>query len=566
MEKFWYKSYDPGIPHIIDPDQYTSLIQIIEESFSFFSKKIAFSSFGECLTYEKVDVLSRAFAGFLQKKCKLEKGDRVVIMLPNILQFPVAMLGALRAGMIPVNVNPLYTPRELKQVLEDSGAKCIVVFANVAHTVQAAIPNTEVKHVIVTEIGDLFSPLKGMFYNFVIKKIKKMVPEWYISNAIPFKDTIKLSLGKSFKKPEISSDDIAFLQYTGGTTGNVKGVMLTHRNMVSNMLQISAWAGSYFKQEKESVIVNALPMYHIFSLTANFLLFFKVGFHDVLIANPRDVPAFVKELKRYRFSVFFGVNTLFNLLLQNSEFNKLDFSSLRFSIGGGMAVQESVANKWKKLTGTALIEGYGLTETSPVVTVNPLSQVVFSASVGLPLPSTDVKICDEDGYELPMGEVGELWVRGPQVMKGYWNKPEKTKRVLSEDGWFRTGDLARVDEKGYVYLVDRLNDIIIVSGFNVYPTEVEEVISAIDGVYEVAVIGKKSEEHGEIVKAYIVKTDPMLSAEKIIDECHKNLTNYKVPHEIEFRRTLPKSNVGKILRRVLREEAEKPVIVSKDDS
>lgn len=565
MEKIWYKSYDPGISHIIDPDQYTSLIEVMEESFSFFSKKIAFSSFGECLTYKTIDTLSKAFAGFLQKQCKLEKGDRVVIMLPNILQFPVAMFGVLRAGMIPVNVNPLYTPRELKQVLEDSGAKCIIVFANVAHTVQAAIPNTDIKHVIVTEIGDLFSPLKGMLYNFIIKKVKKMIPDWYITNAISFKNTIKPNFEKTFKKPKISSDDIAFLQYTGGTTGNVKGVMLTHRNIVSNILQIFSWAGGYFKQEKEMVLINALPMYHIFSLTANCLLFFKAGFHDVLVVNPRDLSTFIKELKRYRFSVFFGVNTLFNLLLKSSDFVKLDFTSLRFSIGGGMAVQESVANKWKKITGTALIEGYGLTETSPVVTVNPLSQQAFNASIGLPLPSTDVKVCNEEGHECPLGEIGELWVRGPQVMKGYWNKPEKTKRVLSEDGWFRTSDLAKIDERGYIYLVDRLNDIIIVSGFNVYPTEVEEVISAIDGVYEVAVIGKKSEEHGEIVKAYIVKTDPMLSAEKIIDECHKNLTNYKVPHEIEFRRTLPKSNIGKILRRVLREEAERPVIVSKDN-
>lgn len=566
MEKIWYKSYDSGVSHIIDPDQYVSLIEIMEESFSFFQKRVAFSSFGEKLTYEQVEKLTRAFAGFLQKQCKLEKGDRVVIMMPNILQFPVAMFGALRAGMIPVNVNPLYTARELKEILEDSKAKCIVVLANVAHTVQAAIPNTEIKHVIVTEIGDLFSPLKGMFYNFVIKKIKKMVPEWYISNAIAFKDTVNLKSQKAFKKPTIASNDVAFLQYTGGTTGNVKGVMLTHRNMVSNMLQITAWAEVYFKQEKEVVVINALPVYHIFSLTANCLLFFKTGFHDVLIANPRDVPAFIKELKRYHFSVFFGVNTLFNLLLKNSDFVKLDFSSLRFSIAGGMAVQEPVANKWKKVTGISLLEGYGLTEASPVVTVNPVSQTIFHGSIGLPLPSTDVKICDEKGAEVSVGEVGELWVRGPQIMKGYWNKPEKTKRVLSEDGWLRTGDLVRMDEKGYLYLIDRLNDIIIVSGFNVYPTEVEEVISAIEGVFEVAVIGKKSEEHGEIVKAYIVKTDPMLSAEKIIDECHKSLTNYKVPHEIEFRRTLPKSNVGKILRRVLREETEKPVIVSKDNS
>jgi long-chain acyl-CoA synthetase len=564
MEKIWYKSYDPGIPHFIDPDQYDSLIQIIEESFSFFSQKIAFSSFGECLTYQDIEALSRAFAGFLQKKCQLEKGDRVVIMLPNILQFPVAMFGTLRAGMIPVNVNPLYTPRELKLILDDSGAKCIVAFANIAHTVQAALPNTDVTHVVVTEMGDLFSPLKGMFYNFVIKKIKKLVPDWYIPNVIPFKDTITPSYENAFKKPTISSNDIAFLEYTGGTTGNVKGTMLTHRNMIANILQIYAWSGNFFKQEKENVVVNALPMYHIFSLTANCLMFFKVGFHDVLVANPRDVPTFIKELKRFRFSVFFGVNTLFNLLLQHPEFSKLDFSALRLCIGGGMAVQGSVANKWKKVTGVSLLEGYGLTETSPVVTVNPVSQTVFSASVGLPLPSTDVKICDENGYERPIGEIGELWIRGPQVMKGYWNNPEKTKSVLSEDGWFRTGDLSKMDDRGYVYLVDRLNDLIIVSGFNVYPTEVEEVISSIEGVFEVAVIGKKSEEHGEIVKAYIVKSDPSLTAEKIIDECHISLTNYKVPHEIEFRTTLPKSNVGKILRRVLREEAEKAVIVSKD--
>lgn len=566
MEKIWQKSYDSGVPHIIDPDQYASLIDIMEETFSFYQKRYAFSSFGENLTYEQVEKLTRSFAGFLQKKCKLEKGDRVIIMMPNILQFPIAMFGALRAGMIPVNVNPLYTARELKEILDDSEAKCIVVLTNVAHTVQAAIPGTKVSHVIVTEIGDLFSPLKGMVYNFVSKKIKKMVPEWYISNAISFKDTLNANSRKAFKKPVVSSDDIAFLQYTGGTTGNVKGVMLTHRNMVSNILQITAWAQSYFRQDKEVIIINALPMYHIFSLTANLLLFFKAGFHDVLIVNPKDVSTFMKELKRYKFSVLFGVNTLFNLLLKSADFAKLDFSSLRFSIAGGMAVQECVANKWKKVTGVSLLEGYGLTEASPVVSVNPVSQTTFRPSAGLPLPSTDVKICDEEGHECSLGEVGELWVRGPQIMKGYWNKPEKTKRVLSEDGWLRTGDLARMDEKGYIYLVDRLNDVIIVSGFNVYPTEVEEVISSIEGVHEVAVIGKKSEEHGEIVKAYIVKMDPMLSAEKIIDECHKYLTNYKVPHEIEFRRTLPKSNIGKILRRVLREEAERPTMVSKDSS
>lgn len=557
MEKIWLKSYDPGIPYTINPDQYASMVEMAEESFECYLTNTCYSNFGVNLSYQDSDRLSKSFAGFLQVHCGMKKGDRLAIMLPNILQYPIAMFGALRAGIIVVNLNPFYTPRELKAILQDSGATGIVVLENFAHTLQEVIAQTQVKIVIVTELGDLFGFVKRHFVNFVLKHVKKMVPKWHIQEHIRFRSALSTYYYNEFHKVAIDSSDIAYIQYTGGTTGEAKGAMLTHRNMVSNLLQISVWMDSFFKRKFEGGVINALPLYHIFSLTANCLVFLRVGFSNILITNPRDVPSFIKELKRQPFSVILGVNTLFNLLLSSKDFLTVDFSHLKFCLGGGMAIHKTVADRWKEVTSVALVEGYGLTETSPVVTVNPLTMRTFNGSIGLPVPSTDIKICDEEGKEVPLGEKGELWVKGPQVMKGYWNKPEKTKQILTEDGWLRTGDIVTIDEKGFIRLVDRKHDLIIVSGFNVYPTEVEEIIAAIEGVYEVAVIGIPSKEQGQTVKAYVVRNNPDLTAEEIIRECHKSLTNYKIPREIEFRESLPKTNVGKILRRALREEFDK---------
>lgn len=557
MEKIWLKSYDPGVPYTINPDQYASMVEMAEESFECYLTNTCYSNLGVKLSYQDSDRLSRCFAGFLQAHCGMKKGDRLAIMLPNVLQYPVAMFGALRAGIIVVNLNPFYTPRELKAILQDSGATGIVILENFAHTLAEVIGETQVKTVIVSELGDLFGFTKRHLVNFVVKHVKKMIPKWHIPGYIRFRKGLSNYYYNEFHKVAIDSGDIAYIQYTGGTTGEAKGAMLTHRNMVSNLLQISVWMDSFFKRKFAGGVINALPLYHIFSLTANCLVFLRVGFSNILITNPRDVVAFIKELKRQPFSVILGVNTLFNLLLSSKDFLTVDFSNLKFCLGGGMAVHKTVADRWKEVTGVALVEGYGLTETSPVVTVNPLTMRTFNGSIGLPVPSTDVKICDEEGKEVPLGERGELWVKGPQVMKGYWNKPEKTKQVLDEEGWLRTGDIVTMDEKGFIRLVDRKKDVIIVSGFNVYPTEVEEVIAAIEGVYEVAVIGLPSREQGQMVKAYIVRNNPDLTAEEIIRECHKNLTNYKIPREIEFRESLPKTNVGKILRRALREEFEK---------
>lgn len=557
MEKIWLKSYEPGVPEFINPDQYTSLVALAEESFQKFKDKICYSNMGASLTYQQVDEKSQAFAGFLQQTCRLAEGERVAIMMPNAMQYPVSLFGTLRAGMVVVNVNPLYTPRELRRVLEDSGAKCIVVLANFAHVLEQALEGTQVQHVIVTELGDLLGCLKGTLVNLVVKHVKKMVPAWHIPHAYSFKETINDKFRKAFKPPVVKSDDLAFLQYTGGTTGGVKGAMLTHRNMVSNVLQASAWINSFLKHNIQGGIITALPLYHIFSLTANCLVFLRVGIPNILITNPRDIPGFVKELKRQPFAIMTGVNTLFNALLHNEEFANLDFSKFIFTLGGGMAVQKSVAERWKQVTGVALIEAYGLTETCPAVTINPMNLSAFNGSIGLPIPSTNIKIIDDNNQEVPLGEVGELCVQGPQVMRGYWNQPTTTAEVIDKDGWLHTGDIATVDEKGFVRLVDRKKDIIIVSGFNVYPNEVEDVIAMQKGVKEVAVIGVKNEEHGEIVKAFVVRSDPNLTAEQVIAESRKDLTGYKVPREVEFRTELPKTNVGKILRRALREEEVK---------
>jgi len=554
VEKIWLKSYDPGIPETINPDEYASLIAILEECFQKFADKVCYTNMGRSLTYREVDALSKQYAAFLQNNCRLSPGDRVAIMLPNVLQFPVALFGILRAGMIAVNINPLYTPRELKNVLKDSGARCILVLENFAHVLEKVLPESRVQYIVVTGIGDLLGTVKGTLVNLIVKYVKKMIPQWDIADAYSFRNILATQSENEFERVEAKGEDIALLQYTGGTTGDIKGAMLTHRNMVANILQAYAWIAELRKQNLEGGIITALPLYHIFSLTANCLVFLRIGIPNILVTNPRDIPGFVKILKKNQFSVITGVNTLFNALLNNEEFCKLDFSKFKFTLGGGMAVQKAVAARWKEVTGVVLLEAYGLTETSPAVTINPLSLKEYNGSIGLPIPSTEIKVCDDDGNELGIGEAGELYVRGPQVMKGYWNQPKLTELNLTAEGWVHTGDVATVDEQGYVRIVDRKKDIIIVSGFNVYPNEVEDVIASMPQVREVAVIGVPSEEHGELVKAYIVRKDPTLTEKEVLDFCHQELTGYKIPKIIEFREDLPKTNVGKVSRLTLREE------------
>ena len=556
MEKIWLKNYEPGVPEFIDPDAYPSLVALASESFKEFANKPSYTNMGKTLTFKEVDELSTAFAGFLQQKCKLKAGDRVMIMMPNLLQYPIALFGILKARLTVVNVNPLYTPRELKSLAMDSGATTILVLENFANVVEKALPETQIKNIIVTRVGDCLSPLKGALIHFVLKYIKKKIPAWDLSATIPFKETIKHKWRKAYMHVDVQPTDIAFLQYTGGTTGGLKGAMLTHRNMVANVMQACAWVKSLHDKKPTGGIVTALPLYHIFSLTANCLTFLREGILNILITNPRDIPGFAKELKRQPFSMITGVNTLFNALLHNKAFCELDFSKLILTLGGGMSVQKPVAEKWHQVTGVPLLEAYGLTETSPAVTINPLSLKEYNGTIGLPISSTEIKIIDEQGNTLSLDMPGELCVRGPQVMLGYWNQPEQTKTVLDEQGWLKTGDIAIVNKEGYVKIVDRKKDMILVSGFNVYPNEIEEVIAGIPGVLEVAVIGVQSLENGEKVKAFIVRSDPNLSKEAILDYCHKELTNYKVPKEIEFRDELPKTNVGKVMRKTLREEAK----------
>lgn len=553
MDKIWLKSYEEGVSHQIDPSSVPSLMHYMEECMGQHKGKTAYTNMGVPLSFDELDRASRAFAGYLQQECKLQKGDRVAIMMPNLLQYPIAMFGILRAGLTVVNVNPLYTVRELTHQLKDSGTKAIVVLANFAQTVEKSMGDTDLQHVFVTEIGDLFPGLKGKLVNFVVKHIKKMVPSFNIPNAIPFKSTIDPIHVSKYQRPELNGEDIAYLQYTGGTTGVAKGAVLTHRNMISNVLQASEWLTPLKKETLNGGIVTALPLYHIFSLTANCLTFLKVGIPNILITNPRDIPGFVKELKRQPFSVFTGVNTLFNALALNEKFQQLDFTNFRFTLGGGISVQKAVAERWKKVTGVPLIEAYGLTEACPAVTINPIGLKDYNGSIGLPISSTEVKIVDDNNQEVALGETGELCVRGPQVMRGYWNRPEQTDEVII-NGWLHTGDVAKVDENGFIYIVDRKKDMIIVSGFNVYPNEVEDVIAGIEGVKEVAVVGVDAGTQGEKVKAFVVKSDPNLTEEAILEGCRKDLTAYKIPKEIEFREELPKTNVGKVLRRALREE------------
>ena len=549
----WLAQYPPGVPAEIDVNEYPSIVAMFDEACQRYAQRPAFSNFGKTLTYADIDRLSMQFGAFLASEWKLGKGDRIAIMLPNALQFPIALFGALRAGLTVVNVNPQYTPRELEHQLADSGAKTIVVLENFAATLAKAIGKTPVEHVIVTSLGDQLGFPKGPLIDFALKYIKRMIPRWSLPGHLCFNDVLARGAGQSLPKVELGHADIAFLQYTGGTTGVAKGAMLTHANMVANMLQASAWIGDRV-QVGEAVIITALPLYHIFSLTANGLVFMRLGALNWLITNPRDMPGFVKELGKGRFTALTGVNTLFNGLLNTPGFEQLDFSHLKLTLGGGMAVQRAVAGRWKKTTGCTLAEAYGLTETSPAVCINPLDLAEYNGSIGLPIPSTDVAIWSEEGKPLPTGEAGELMVRGPQVMKGYWQRPEETAKVLEPGGWLHTGDIAKMDEKGFFYIVDRKKDMILVSGFNVYPNEVEDVVARHPGVLGVAAIGVPDEHSGEVVKLFVVKKDPSLTEEALKKYCHDNLTGYKRPKYIEFRDELPKSNVGKILRRKLRDE------------
>lgn len=553
MEKLWLKSYPEGIKEEIDIDAYPSVAAVFDQSVEKYAELPAFCNMGTTLSYAEMGEYTTHLAAYLQSLPGMEKGDRVAVMMPNILQNPIAIFAILRAGFTVVNTNPLYTARELRHQLIDSGTKVILVVDNFCHTVEEVVKDTSIQHVITTQLGDMLNFPKSLIVNLVVKYVKKMVPQYSLPGSITFKQALSKGRKLHFTPQEINHEDIAFLQYTGGTTGLAKGAVLTNKNMVANMQQASEWI-STIVVEREEIIITALPLYHIFSLTANCLTFMKEGALNFLITNPRDMAGFVKELSTVKFTIITGVNTLFNGLLNTKGFEQLDFSSLKLTLGGGMAVQKAVAEKWRGVTGAPLLEAYGLTETSPAVCINPMNLSEFNGSIGLPIPSTEVSIRTEDGEFLPQGEVGELCVRGPQVMRGYWKKPEETAFVLDEKGWLKTGDIALMDEDGYFRIVDRKKDMILVSGFNVFPNEVESVVASCPGVLEVGVIGVEDEKSGEAVKAVIVKSDETLTEEDIIAHCRKNLTNYKVPRVIEFRTELPKTNVGKILRRELRDK------------
>ena len=555
MERIWLKQYPAGVPADIDVTQYSSLVELLEESFARFADRKAFICMDKSISYRDLDEMSKALAAYLQSR-GLPKGSRVALMMPNVLQYPISTAAVLRAGYAVVNVNPLYTPRELEHQLRDSGAEAIIVLENFATTVEKVLATTAVKHVIVGSMGDLLG-FKGVIVNLVVRRVKKMVPAYSIPGAIGFNEAIAAGRAMSFSKPTITSDDIAFLQYTGGTTGVSKGAMLLHRNILANVLQNDAWLQPALQKPPhvdQLFIVCALPLYHIFALTACFLLGMRAGGVNLLIPNPRDMAGFVKELAKYQVNSFPAVNTLYNGLLHTPGFDKLDFSKLKISNGGGMATQRPVAEAWLKVTGCPLAEGYGLSETSPALTCNPATIDRFTGSIGIPLPSTYLSIRDDEGNEAPLGEPGEICAKGPQVMAGYWNRPDETARVMTADGYFRTGDIGVMAADGYTKIVDRKKDMILVSGFNVYPNEIEEVIASHPGVLECAVIGIPDEKSGEAVKAFVVKKDPNLTAADVVKFCHEQLTNYKIPKQIEFRADLPKTNVGKILRRSLRDE------------
>ena len=552
MERIWLKSYRADVPAEADVDAFSSIVNMFDQSVARFANKPAYIHMGVTLTYAEVDRLSRNFAAYLHETLRLPKGARVALMMPNILQYPIALFGALRAGCTVVNCNPLYTPRELERQLADSGAQAIVVLENFAFVLQKALAQTKVRHVIVTQFGDMLGWGKGRLISFAIKFVKRLVPKWSIPNAVQFSTALREGAGLSWRPEPIGPEGIAFLQYTGGTTGVPKGAVLTHRNIVANLQQHHAQINSVL-QEGGDIVITALPLFHIYALTISCLLAFKIGAANVLITNPRDIRGLVKELGKHRFTCFAGVNTLFKGLVDDPDFPRLDFSSLRIAATGGSALQELVAKKWKAVTGKTLIEAYGLTETSPVVTCNPVDLPDFNGSCGVPIPSTEVAIRDDEGADLAVGIAGELCVRGPQVMKGYWNKPEETAKVMTPDGFLRTGDIATIDENGFVHIVDRKKDMINVSGFKVYPNEVEEIVSLHPGVLEVGAVGVPDPASGEAVKIVVVKRDPLLTVEDLKAHCRNYLTTYKIPRAVEFRRELPKTNLGKILRRALRD-------------
>ena len=554
MDKVWLKNYQPGVPAEIDINQFQSVSEVFARSVERFRDRPAMANMGKVYTYGELDALTVRFASFLQNTLKLPMGARVAVMMPNLLQYPVAVFAILRAGYTVVNVNPLYTPRELEHQLNDAGVDTIVILENFANVLQQVIARTAVKHVVLTRIGDLLGAPKSWLVNFAVKHVKKMVPAWKLPVApVLFNDALKAGAAQPLKPVSIGHDDVAFLQYTGGTTGVAKGAMLLHRNIVANMLQAGAWVKPVVREGQE-VIVTALPLYHIFSLTANLMVFTEIGALNILITNPRDIPGFIKEIKQYPVTAMTGVNTLFNALLNHPDFASVDFSTWRLALGGGMAVQKAVADKWKAVTGVPLIEAYGLTETSPAACMNPLDLTEYNGTIGVPIPSTEIQIRDSQGHEVAYGESGELCIRGPQVMKGYWRRPDETAKVIDEQGFLATGDMAMMTPEGFVKLVDRKKDMILVSGFNVYPNEVEDVVASHPGVLEVACVGVADEKSGEVVKVFVVRKDPALTEKDILAHCKANLTGYKVPKFVEFRDELPKTNVGKILRRALRDE------------
>jgi long-chain acyl-CoA synthetase len=552
VERTWLKQYPAGVPTDIDPDEYASLRDLFDEAVATHGNKPAYTNMGASLTFAQLDELSRAFAAWLQKKSGLAAGDRVALMMPNVLQYPIALFGVLRAGMVVVNTNPLYTARELEHQLKDSGAKCIVIVENFAHVLQQVLPRTGLKKVLVTRIGDLLGLPRGFIVNFVLRHVRKQIPAWNMPGSMTFKSALSAGLGLKLDPGPLGPDDIAFLQYTGGTTGVAKAAVLTHRNMVANVLQTTSWIFPAMQAGGARVVITALPLYHIFALTTNCLAFLPFGACNVLITNPRDFPGFVAELKKHKFNFISGVNTLFNALLNTPGFETVDFSALRVSFAGGMALQGVVAERWKKVTGCVMTQGWGLTETSPVATANPIG-ADFNGSIGLPIPSTDVSIRDDDGKEVATNAVGEICVFGPQVMRGYWNRPDETEKVMFGD-WLRTGDIGRMSAAGFVFLEDRKKDMILVSGFNVYPNEVEAVAAQHPGVLEVAAVAQADETSGETVALFVVRKDPSLTVQALIAHCRTELTGYKVPRHVYFRNELPKTNVGKILRRALRDE------------
>ena len=553
--KPWLAAYSPGVPAEIDPDRYPSLVGLLEASFERFAAQPAFTNLGTTMTYGEADRLSRAFAAYLQSLPGLRPGDRVAIMVPNSLQSPVVLFGILRAGMVAVNVNPMYTVPELEHQLADSGARVIVVLENFAHTVAAALPHTKVDTVVVTRLGDHCPALKRAVVNFVVKHVKKLVRPWRITGAVGYRDALARGAALAYAPPRLEGNSLAFLQYTGGTTGRAKGAMLTQRNMVANTLQAAAWARPLYSVDA-GVLVTPLPLYHVYSLTANLFCFFELGAHNLLITDPRDFKGFVALLRKHRFAFMTGVNTLFNALLHTPEFAALDFSSLRVVMGGGMAVQRDVATRWQTVTGVMIAQGYGLTEASPIVSGVPLHLTEFNGSVGVPFPSTEVAIFDEGGRELAAGEVGEICVRGPQVMAGYWERPDETAKVLFGDGWLRTGDVGRLDTNGYLFIEDRKKDVIVVSGFKVYPNEIEDVATLQEGVREAAAIGVPDAQSGEAVKLFVVRSNEKLTVADVLAHARRSLTGYKVPRHVEFLDELPKSNVGKVLRRALKERPQ----------